>query len=92
MPKLFMVLGYAIFFWSNENNPLEPVHVHVAKGVPGPNATKIWITEKGGCIIANNNSRIPDRVLSVIVEVIEARSREIIDKWADTFGKISFYC
>ena len=86
-----MVLGYVIFFWSNENNPLEPVHVHVAKGVPGPNATKIWITEKGGCIIANN-SRIPDRVLSVIVEVIEARSREIIDKWADTFGKISFYC
>ena len=87
-----MVLGYVIFFWSNENNPLEPVHVHVAKGVPGPNATKIWISEKGGCIIANNNSCIPDRVLSVIVEVIEARSREIIDKWADTFGKISFYC
>ena len=87
-----MVLGYVIFFWSNENNPLEPVHVHVAKGVPGPNATKIWISEKGGCIIANNNSRTPDRVLSVIVKVIEARSREIIDKWADTFGKISFYC
>lgn len=87
-----MVLGYVIFFWSNENNPLEPVHVHVAKGVPGPNATKIWISERGSCIIANNNSRIPDRVLSVIVEVIEARSREIIDKWADTFGKISFYC
>lgn len=60
------------------------------KECPAP--TPLWISEKGGCIIANNNSRIPDRVLSVIVEVIEARSREIIDKWADTFGKISFYC
>lgn len=92
MPKLFMILGYAIFFWSNENDPLEPVHVHVAKGVPGPNATKIWITEKGGCIVANNNSHIPSRVLSVIVDVIEARSGEIVAKWTDTFGEIRFYC
>ena len=85
MPKLFMILGYAIFFWSNENDPLEPVHVHVIKGVPGPNATKI-------CIVANNNSHIPSRVLSVIVDVVEARSGEIVTKWTDTFGEVRFYC
>ena len=43
MPNLFSYSGYVIFFWSNENN--EPIHVHVCKGNPGANATKIWITK-----------------------------------------------
>ena len=38
MPKLFMVSGYTVYFWSNEND--EPIHVHVSKGKPTPNATK----------------------------------------------------
>lgn len=28
MPQIFRVAGYLIYFWSNENEPLEPVHVH----------------------------------------------------------------
>lgn len=32
LPKLFMVSGYTVYFWSNEND--EPIHVHVAKGKP----------------------------------------------------------
>ena len=28
LPKLFMVSGYTVYFWSNENG--EPIHVHVA--------------------------------------------------------------
>ena len=67
MPSLFRLFGYVIFFWSNEGAPLEPVHVHVAKGVPNASATKIWITEAGGCIVANNNSKIPARTMSAIV-------------------------
>ena len=70
MPSLFRLFGYVIFFWSNEGAPLEPVHVHVAKGVPNASATKIWITEAGGCIVANNNSKIPARTLSAIVDVL----------------------
>lgn len=42
LPKLFMVSGYTVYFWSNEND--EPIHVHVSKGKPTPNATKIWLT------------------------------------------------
>ena len=64
MPSLFRLFGYVVFFWSNEGNPLEPVHVHVAKGTPNANATKIWITEAGGTLLANNNSQIPQRTLS----------------------------
>ncbi|WP_242976092.1 DUF4160 domain-containing protein [Desulfosporosinus sp. FKB] len=40
-----------MYFWSNENN--EAIHVHVGKGKPSANATKIWLTASGGCIIAN---------------------------------------
>ncbi len=43
MPNLFSYLGYVIYFWSNENN--EPIHIHVSKGSPSANATKIWITK-----------------------------------------------
>ena len=35
MPKIFTIKGYIVYFWSNEND--EPIHVHVAKGVPRPN-------------------------------------------------------
>ena len=38
MPKLFTVSGYIVYFWSNEEG--EPIHVHVSKGSPTPNATK----------------------------------------------------
>ena len=48
LPKLFMVSGYTVYLGSNENN--EPIHVHIAKGKPTPNATKIWLTKSGGCI------------------------------------------
>lgn len=46
MPKIFTIKGYIVYFWSNEND--EPIHVHVAKGAPRPNATKIWLTKSGG--------------------------------------------
>ena len=29
MPTVFRHLGFRFFFYSNEGNPLEPVHIHV---------------------------------------------------------------
>ena len=46
LPNLFTIFGYKVYFWSNENN--EPIHVHISKGSPSPNAAKIWLTSKGG--------------------------------------------
>ena len=57
MPQVFKVGSYWVYFWANENEPLEPIHVHVAQGAPNSNATKIWITKAGGCYLCNNNSR-----------------------------------
>ena len=92
MPQVFKIAGYWVYFWSNESDPIEPVHVHIHEGKPVENATKIWITRAGGCILANNNSRIPERMLRNIMDVIEARSQEVIDKWKAHFGGASFLC
>ena len=92
MPQVFKIAGYTVYFWVNENNPLEPVHVHIAKGVPSPNATKIWITKSGKCLLCHNNSKIPDKQLRIIMQIIEARNKSVIDLWYSTFREIRFYC
>lgn len=92
MPQIFKIGNYIIYFWSNEAIPLEPIHVHVALGVPSEKATKIWITQTGKCLLANNNSKIPNRQLKYIIDIIEARSKEITEKWKFYFHEISFYC
>lgn len=69
MPQIFRVAGYLIYFWSNENEPLEPVHVHITNGVPTANATKVWITQSGKCLLCHNNSKIPSRVLRDLIDV-----------------------
>ena len=92
MPQILRIGPYSIYFWSNEGDPLEPIHVHVSEGRASATATKIWITSTGKTILSNNNSKIPERMLSDIMDVIEARSFEIVRKWQDHHGEIRFYC
>ena len=92
MPQVFKLGSYWVYFWTNENKPIEPIHVHIAEGKPVPNATKIWITKDGNCSLANNNSKIPSVVLNKLMRVIEARSFEIINKWELYFNTVDFYC
>ena len=92
LPSLFTVCGYKVYFWSNENQ--EPIHVHISKGKPSPNATKVWITRSGGCIVANNGSGIPEKELHELMEFISAQFFLICAKWKDFFclEEIKFYC
>ena len=30
MPQVFKIGSYWVYFWFNENEPLEPIHVHVS--------------------------------------------------------------
>ncbi len=92
MPQIFKIGSYLVFIWVSEGNPLEPVHVHIAKKRPAQNSTKIWITSSGKCLMANNNSKIPEAALRGIIRIIETRSFEIISIWKERFGEISFYC
>lgn len=92
MPQVFKIAGYWVYFWSDEGKPREPIHVHISKGSPSANATKIWITSNGKCILEHNKSKVPEALLSNIIRMIENRYFEIMTKWKDTFGEIKFYC
>ena len=92
MPQIFKIGSFWVYFWSNEGNPLEPIHVHVAEDAPTANATKVWITRAGKCLLAHNDSRINVRVLQNILRIIEARSEEVVNKWVVFFGEISYFC
>ena len=92
MPSIFEICGYKIYFWSNENS--EPVHVHISRGQPTPNSTKVWLTRSGGCILANNNARIPERELNRLLEIIPLYYLKIVSKWKERYGvdEVRFYC
>lgn len=90
MPSLFVVNGYKIYIWSNDFH--EPVHVHVSKGRPSPNATKIWITQTGGALLARNTSRIPKHELDLLLDFIQGASWTIVGYWCKLFGAVSYYC
>lgn len=92
MPSIFEFSGYKIYFWSNENN--EPIHVHISKGKPIAKSTKVWLTKSGNCILANNNSRIPSKDLSEIMEIIASNHFFIVAKWKEIYriDNVKFYC
>lgn len=84
MPQVFSILGYIVYFWSNENN--EPIHVHICKGSPMKDATKVWITEDGP-LLEHNKSKIPAKDLKRILAWIAMNDELIIKKWQFHFSK-----
>ena len=84
MPQLFIYGSYVFFFWIGENG--ESVHVHVAVKRPQPNSTKFWLTQDGGCIMANNNSHIPSKDLRDIAKIIRQNHGRICKQWVECFG------
>ena len=92
MPQLFKFGKYIIYLWSDEGFPVEPVHVHVSKGRPSREATKVWITKSQKALVCHNKSRIPKHELNLICRFLEANSDLIITAWKDHFSELSYYC
>lgn len=92
MPQLLRIGPYSIYFWSNEGDPLEPIHVHISEGRAKSTATKIWITSTENVILSNNNSQIPERILKKLMRMIAANSDDIINEWINRFGEIKYFC
>ena len=76
MPQLFRIGPYLVYFWANENEPLEPIYVHIAEGRPQADGIKVWLTSVGHCILSHNR----------------ANNEEIVEKWLDMFGKVRYFC
>ena len=92
MPQIFRIGSYIVYFWSNESDPLEPVHVHIAEGRATANGTKVWITSSGRAWLCNNAARIPQNILRNLIRMIEANSSIIINRWYAQFGEIRYFC
>ena len=92
MSSLFLTHGYRVYFWPNKAPP--PIYVHVCKGKPTANAIKLWLSRDGGCLVANNNGKIPQPELNEPVDIISAQFDYICDYWNEFFqvDEISFFC
>lgn len=90
MPKLFVLYGYQISIWSNENN--EPIHVHVSKKRPTANSTKLWLLSNGTFIRADvNDNRIPSNILNKIINKLNLVAPDVLNYWKAYHGYIKFY-
>ena len=92
MPQVFKIDGYTVYFWSNEGEPLEPIHVHDAEGRPRKDGTKIWITASGKAFVTEWKDDIAVKAQKNILRMIEANSKYIVNKWVNQFGELRFYC
>ncbi|WP_206610255.1 DUF4160 domain-containing protein [Leptospira yasudae] len=80
VPKVFESNGYKFFFFSNEGNPREPLHIHVRKG---ERVAKFWIEPE---ILLDENYGFRSQELTWIQEEIEKNRRLIQGKWNDFFN------
>lgn len=83
--------GYHIYFWSNEGEPPEPIHVHFSEE-PHKNATKYWVLSDGTLQQDNNNDNIPANDLKRLVRFVSLKSniKTVKRNWLKHFGEISF--
>ena len=79
MPTVFRHDAFRFFFYSNEGNPREPVHVHVMKD--GAEA-KFWVSDT---IDLARSSGFDARTLRLLSTVVESRRNEIETAWHEHF-------
>jgi hypothetical protein len=79
MPVVFRYKGYRFFFFSNEGDPPEPLHIHVRRG--GATA-KFWLSPPGIAESYGMNST----ELAELMRVAE-ENKELIERyWNEHFG------
>jgi len=81
MPRIFEWRGYIFFFYSNEGNPREPLHVHIRKRRA---ISKFWI-EPEVELAANHgmNARELRQLKKVVAENVDL----IRNTWNEFFGE-----
>jgi len=80
MPTVFRFEGFRFFFYSNEGDPREPVHVHVRKD--GGEA-KFWVRPEVGLALSTG---FDARTLRRLAAIVAERADEIVEAWHVHFG------
>lgn len=80
MPVILRYKGYTFFFFSNEGDPREPLHVHVRKA----GATeKFWVAPQVSVV---ESYGLNGQELNELVKVV-ADNRQLIERaWHEFFG------
>ena len=79
MPVVFVLRGYRFFFFSNEGDPREPIHIHVRKN---SKLAKFWIEPD---VTLADSYGFSARELNSIARMINNRKSEIEDAWHEHF-------
>ncbi len=80
MPVIFTHRGYRFFFFSNEGNPREPVHVHVRKGTQ---IAKFWL-EPAVQLAESYGFSAPE--LNKLAGIVQNRKKDIKEAWNEHFA------
>jgi hypothetical protein len=81
MPVILRYKGYALYFYSSEGVPREPMHVHV-RGHGGE--AKIWLTPD---VMVASSGGIPAKTLRELVRLVREQRDLFIDSWKDYFDE-----
>lgn len=80
MPVVFRYKGFRFFFYSNEGNPREPVHVHVRSA---QGEAKLWVTPK---VRIAGSAGFDASTLRELIEVTQSNQELIEEAWHGYFG------
>lgn len=81
MPKIFEWKGYKFFFFSNEGDPLESVHIHVRKG---ESVAKFWILPE---VSLFSSWGMSPHELSMLEDIVGEQKEQIVEKWNEYFHR-----
>jgi Domain of unknown function (DUF4160) len=80
MPVVFRYKGYSFFFFSNEGDPLEPLHIHVRRGEA---TAKFWLSPQISLAESYGMNAAELRELMQVAE----KKKELIERyWNEHFS------
>ena len=81
MPTVFRRSGYRFFFFSNEGDPREPLHVHVRRG---GNEAKFWLVPE---VAVADSFGFTASELNALLRIVREERPQIVRVWNGYFGE-----
>lgn len=82
MPTVLIILGWRLFFYSNEGN--EPIHIHAEKGDMD---CKYWINEKNHEIVEEFSYNMSPQAKKEVKKIILKNLDLIILSWNNFYNQ-----
>ncbi|MBN1975142.1 MAG: DUF4160 domain-containing protein [Sedimentisphaerales bacterium] len=80
MPAVFRYKGYRFFFYSNEGDPREPLHIHVVKA---DKVAKFWLESE---VSVAESYGMTSAELKMLAQVVDERRDLINEVWNEYFS------